>query len=282
LLDWTSVQSENYFPLSFPENHTENDLTYFGFADAVRLSPGSLIVIAGQSNAGKSCFARNLVWENLDRDYSIQLMVSETTTTAFARYAQRMTWRKPLKENGTPKFELVERFRDFKDIVMNGSLTIVDWLDMPDGDYYRIGTRMQEIKEQNPDGITVILIQKDGSKEDGRGGMFSRELASLYLTMDYRKLPNEEDYINWITVKKAKEWVGEHDPNNRAYAFAIANYGTQFTNIREIKKCSKCYGHGVVGKNECLNCSGTGIVEVYRVTRQPIQSPLAENPDVPF
>jgi hypothetical protein len=280
-IDWTH-SPEQYFDITFPSSHHPDDLSYFDFENAVRLSTGSLIVIAGVGNAGKSTWSRNMLWDNMHKFHCVY-MSSETTGAAFRRYANRMTWANPMKTDKPDEavFELIERYRDFQDITKNGVFSIVDWLDSPEGKFYLIGQDMHRIKDKNPDGITLINIQKDPGKALGRGDTFSKELASLYLTIDYDK----EHNLNRLTVEKAKEWVGDHDPNNKVYGFQITDFGTQLSNIREIKKCKACYGFGRKGNTECVSCNGVGWVDGYRVTHKPIESEqtqLEVEDEIPF
>ena len=257
-IDWVTSK-EDYFKITFPSNHHPDDETYFQFADAVRISPGSVIVIAGVGNAGKSCFCRNILWDNMHSIHSVYFS-SETTGAAFKRYADTMKWSSPFNGDGKPVFELVERYRDYQDVIQPDSLNIIDWLNIESGEFYRIGIEMQKIKEKIHNGLVVIAIQKDPGKDLGRGGTFSKELASLYLNLDYDK----EHNLNRLTIDKSKEWVGNHDPNNKIYGFEITDYGTQVANIRDIKKCDGCYGSGKSGKSVCLKCDGVGWINGFR------------------
>ncbi len=260
-IEWVDIK-DSYLGFAFPSNHQESDLTYFSFANSVRLSEGSLVVIAGVGNGGKSVTCRNILWDNM-HNYPTLYMSSETTGASFRRYAQNMTWQNPLGTDGKPVFTLIERYRDFQDVVQDGHLNIIDWLDIESGEYYRIGQELKEIKEQNPHGITVVSIQKDPQKELGRGATFGKELASVYLTIDY----DSEHDLRRMKVVKAKEWVGNIDPNNKIFGFNIVNFGSQFANIREIKKCKHCYGSGRSHGADCVDCNGVGWIDVYSVRK---------------
>lgn len=256
---------EKYFDLTFPSNHQENDLSYFSFQDSMTIAPGSVIVVAGQTNAGKSCFARNIVWDNMDT-HKIRMQVSQTSAAAFARYAANMTWADPMIDPDTPKFELIERYEDFQDLIVPGWLNIVDWLDADKIEYYKIGMLIKAMQTKVEDGVLVVMIQKNSNSQFGDGGEKSAKWADLYLTMSY----NREKNFSRLNIEKAKEWTGKHDPNGKIYGFEIVNYGSQLANIREVRKCIRCWGSGRDKQgNECYECEGIGFVEVGRVTRQP-------------
>jgi len=245
-IDWVNSSSEETLNIHWPKGR---DGTKFGFDGCVCISPGDIIVVAGVSNTGKTTFAQNFLWENMD-NYPCVLMGNEYTPVKFKRRISRMTWNSPLDENGKPKFELIRRFENWKDIIEPGKFTIIDWISLPANELYNIGNVIQGIQSKVGDGIAMIVLQKDEASKLGRGRAFSEELASLYLTIDKGRM----------TVRKAKEWF-EHNPNGECYGFDITNGGTEFRNIRELTKCFDCKGSGQNRGGECFTCHGTGYVE---------------------
>ena len=174
-------------------------------------------------------------------------MGNEYKPAKFKRRLKRMTWVNPLKEDGTPKFELIDRRDNWKDIIRPDNINIIDWIGLPGDESYRIGQIIDGIQSKLKKGIALLSLQKDIEARLGRGRSYSEELASLYLTIDFER----------ITVIKAKEWKGTN-PNGKMYGFTLLNAGTQFHNIREIKKCPKCWG-----KNpKCEKCEGTGYIDI--------------------
>lgn len=223
------------------------DNSQFGFDGRVDISSKGLIVLAGVTNTGKSVWCRNFMWANMDT-YRCVYFSSETSGEDFADYASRMTWANPVGEDGKPKFLLVDRNRDFKDVIEPNSINIIDWLNLGDN-FYQIGAVLEGIKEKLEDGIAIVSLQKDPNKELGMGGMWGEHLASLYLTLDFER----------ITVKKAKKW---HDwnPNGHTWGFDIVDRGTHFNHIRLLKKCGNCW-NGKTKAGPCLICDGTGFVD---------------------
>jgi len=247
-LDWLNASDEPVLDISWPYGIEDN--THFGFDGTCQISPGDIIVNAGVTNTGKTTFALNFLWANMDR-YPCILMGNEYTPAKFKQTANRMSqWISPIREDGKPKFRLVERHTAWQDIIEPDSINIVDWINLNDN-FYQIGSIIEQIKTKLRNGICLITIQKDASKEFGTGAGFGTHLASLYITMDFNRL----------TVKKCKAHSGI-DPNNKSYGFNIVNYGTRFHNIREIKPCPKC--RGVYTKNLNCACNGTGWIDVEK------------------
>lgn len=246
IIDWYNSNIDNTINIKYPQGR---DGTKFGFDGCVCISPGDIIVVAGVSNMGKTTFAQNFLWENMD-NYSCVLMGNEYTPVKFKRRISRMTWNNPLDENGKPKFELIKRLENWADIVEPNKITIIDWIALPANELYNIGHVIQGIQSKIDGGLALIVLQKDENSNLGRGRAFSEELASLYLTIDKGRL----------TVRKAKEWF-EHNPNGEVYGFDITNGGVEFRNIRPLVKCFSCRGSGQYKGNECFTCHGTGYIE---------------------
>ena len=256
--------NNGYIDITFPSSHMAQDLSYFSFQDSVRLSPGSVTVVAGQTNAGKSTIARHLVWDNMDK-HQVRYMVSQTSGAAFARYANNMKWANPMKDANTPKFELIERYEDFQDLIIPNGINVVDWLDADKLEYFKIGMAIKAMQVKVMGGILVVMIQKNGNNaEYGDGGIKSAKWADLYLTLDY----NREKNFTRMTIVKAKEWIGNHDPNGKNYGFEITNYGSQIDHIREVKKCTSCWGTGrSKAGSDCSMCAGVGWIDGQKVTK---------------
>ena len=246
-IDWVNVSNVEPLKINFPYGIEDN--SQFSFDDHVSISPGDIVVIAGNSNMGKTTWCLNLLWENMDT-FPCTLMGNEYTKGKFKRRVSRMTWKSPLKEDGTPKFELIERRERWKDIIRPDNINIIDWIMLGDN-FYQIGMIIDGIQSKLRNGIAVISLQKDPAKTRGRGGTFSEDLASLYLAIDYQRL----------TVVKAKEWQGMN-PNGKMYGFDIVDGGTKFHNIREVKKCPKCFGNSPVKGYKCETCQGRGYVDL--------------------
>ncbi len=256
-IDWLNASSAP--PLNIRWPYGIDDDTSFGFDGHVLISPGDVIVIAGVSNTGKTNFCLNLLWENMDA-YPCTLMGNEYEAGKFKRRVAKMNWRNPIGDDGKPKFELIERYENWQDIIRPNNINIIDWINLGDA-FYQIGKIIEGIKSKLQDGIAVIVVQKADGKALGMGGGFSQHLASLYLAIDFGRL----------TVVKAKEWY-EVDPNGKMYGFKI-NDGAKFSNIREVAKCRACGGSGRTNRGECQECESRGYVELPKVKEKQASWP---------
>lgn len=251
LNDWPDAPLDETLNIQWPVSH--QDATEFGFDKTFIVPAGGLIVVAGVSNAGKTGFMQNFCIENADI-YHVTMMINEANKSMFRRRINRMTWFNPLGTNGKVKFDLIERHGDWKYAVQPDDINIIDWIDMPDGDFYKINGILDGIKSRLGRGIAVVALQKSEGKGLGTGGQFSEHLANIYLNIDYGRL----------TVRKCKEWNAPN-PNGRTWGFEIVEGGSQFADIREIKLCPKCGGRCLTAHTHCDNCHAKGWVDVTEV-----------------
>lgn len=238
-IDWVNASAGDTLDLSWP--YGREDGSQFGFDGRAIISPGDVVVIAGVSNMGKTAFCLNLLWENFDK-FPCVLMGNEYKPAKFKRRVSRMTWAEPLKEDGTPKFKLIERHEGWKDIIEPDSINIIDWINLGDN-FYQIGKIIEGIQEKLRNGIVVVSLQKGDDRDLAIGGQYTEHLSSVYLTVDFER----------ITVRKIKEWK-DWNPNKSIFGFQLVDGGTKFSNIRPIKKCPKCWA--VKPKcDTCDNCN---------------------------
>jgi hypothetical protein len=245
IVPWYNADVNNTIPIRWPRSHRDD--TGFGFSNSILVSQGNLIVIAGVSNMGKTGFAQNFLFENMDL-MPCQMMVNEYNPGSFKRRIDKMGWANPFNDKGEPKFVLVERHEDWKYAIEPDAINIIDWINIADGDFYRIGTIMEGIQGKLNKGIAMLVLQKTENKDLGTGGQFSEHLAAVYLSIDKNRL----------TVRKAKEYNGSN-PNNSMWGFEIEE-GVDFNNIREVKPCTECNGNCVKNHTECFTCNSTGYV----------------------
>ena len=248
LINWQDAKVEDFFPLRWPYGH--EDHSEFGFAATTDVSPGDVIVIAGVSNVGKTALCLNLLVENMDF-HPCTLMGSEYKASKFRRRIERMDWVELLNPDGTPKFELIERYDKWADIIRPDNINIIDWLAVGDK-FWSVQTIIENIQKKLNKGIAVIALQKSEYKTMGDGGGFGERLSSVYLVMDFERL----------TVRKVKEYRGKN-PNGKMYAFKIVDGGTKFYDIQEVKPCRTCAATGSKQGKPCEMCNGSGVVSVY-------------------
>ena len=230
-LDWVAADTGNILDIKWPIGW--GDRTTFGFDDNLTLYPGSIVIVAGVSNMGKTTFMHNILVRNMDT-WKCRYLTNEMGSEEFRDRMDNFEDAFELTDEfGDPKFETGTRYSDYQDVVLANGLTIIDYLD-PGESPYLVGQQIDAIKQKIGGGVAFIAIQKklttlrlrDGRTREivsdyGTGGQYSEHRARIVLHI-------EKDYLY---VKKAKKCRIEN-VNGKKFAYAIKNNGSQFYGIR--------------------------------------------------
>jgi len=252
---------EGILDVNYPRSYLDD--TTFGLDKLVELSQGDCVLITGETNYGKTAIALSFLGENLGLFPTSVLMGSEYTSSdgqispKLKRRLRRMNWAKWMDSNEKPRFKLLPIEHDYEDYVERNGLTVIDWISLP-GEYYLIDTLMKTIKNGVGDGLVIPVLQKNKDTEFAEGGQRSERYADLVLKVD-RFGDNE----SMLTVGKVK--APKAKASGRMFAFTISDYGANLENIREVIKCTRCFGKGYVRSGQenkrCPMCLGMKYVD---------------------
>ncbi len=174
--------SDNPLDLKFP----------LGIESLVHVMPKSIIIVAGESDAGKTAFLLNFSFLNLD-NHAITYFSSEMGPTELKSRIEKFD--RPLTDWKKMKFK--ERTQNFQDVIQPDIINIVDYLELTD-EYYKVGGQIKAIFDKLKSGIAIIALQKKMGQELARGGDFTMEKARLYISLSRDNL---------CKIIKAKNWV---------------------------------------------------------------------------
>ncbi|AZF89917.1 hypothetical protein [Methanosarcina virus MetMV] len=190
-----------------------------GIHEMVKIMPKNIIIIAGESNAGKSAFLLNTAAENMI-DHKVFYFSSEMGGAELKERLLNFTERVPLQmwEHCT----FIERSNDFDIAIRPNDINIIDFLEIND-EFYKIGSFIKKIFDKLDKGIAIIAIQKNKGRDEGLGGARSTEKARLYLSMR----------PGFIKIVKAKNWVsGLINPNGMEKPFKLTK-GMFFSDVKK-------------------------------------------------
>ena len=179
-----------------------------GIHEYVKLYQKSIVIVAGESNAGKTAFCLNVAKLNRYKG-NVRYLISEGDPSE-------------LRERITAFNESPDKWRNVKFKPLTGKnlkrnidptgFNIVDYLEIHK-DFYEISGIISDIYELLTTGIAVIAIQKPAGRDLGIGGRGTLDKSRLYLAVEPGKLK----------IIKGKIWKDKHDnPNGKFIKFRLA------------------------------------------------------------
>ena len=159
--------------------------------------PKSIIVIAGDPDAGKTCFLLNFVRLN-QHNHKIHYFNSEMGNDEMIGRLEKFD--EPLS---AWNFEPYERSANFADVIKPNDINICDYMEISEN-FYQVAGMLKRIHDKLKNGICIVALQKKRGQELGRGAEFGLEKPRLYLSLS-GEYPGQR-----AKITKAENW---QDPN---------------------------------------------------------------------
>lgn len=224
VISWADAQMGDTLEINWPCE--AQGISWFDFEKSILVYPKDLIVLAGEGNTAKTAFCLNFMIENMDR-YPVFFFTSEFNAPKFRDRMANFDWVNLYREDGSPKFTLVQQDENWQDVIQPNAINIIDWIRLDD-DLYKIRGILGSIVDRLDRGIALAVLQKRTYKLVGEGGEGTKDFASVYLTIRYDKA--EQSRV--LKVDKVKS-PGEYDPNFYEYKFGLEK-GCKFHSIERI------------------------------------------------
>ena len=169
-----------------------------GVHELVETYQKSLIVVAGEPNAGKTAFCLNLAWKNRlshPKHFSCEGGASELKI-------RLQKFNKPLSE-WEKGVDFYGKSEDYTKYINPDGINIIDYLEVSK-DFYEIGGMLTDIYDSLNKGVAVVAIQKPVGRNTGVGGERTLDKARLYLSIE----------PGILRIVKGKLWRQDHiNPN---------------------------------------------------------------------
>jgi len=172
----------------------------------------SLVVIAGSQNAGKTAYALNAAYLNRDWPTDLFFYSSEmgeeelTVRISYSKY--------PLQEWRKIKFKKLSM--NFSKMIRPNAFNIIDFLECPDGEFYRMGSLLKEIYDALGNGIALVCLQKHPKSDTAWGGHHTKVIPRIYLTLDH-----DGTTENILRIEKGKLWNSTVNPYKLSRKFKL-------------------------------------------------------------
>lgn len=142
------------------------------------IEKGSVIVIAGVSNAGKSGFLLEMASTNC-KNMKVSYLASEWSPSGLKQRLENFGENMDI----WPDIDFIKRTKNFGDVIDPDGLNIIDFLETHD-DFWAVSGEIQKYHDKLRDGVVIVALQKKPGADFGKGGHGTMEKSQLYLTID--------------------------------------------------------------------------------------------------
>ena len=108
------------------------------------------------------------------------------------------------------KMNFVESFNDYSDVTQPDALNFIDYVEPPDGEYFKVPSILSAIQRKLNEGIAIVALQKNPGVSYGIGGHQTKAKPSIFCTLEG----------NVCKVEKVKNF-NKINPNGYTVKFKI-------------------------------------------------------------
>jgi len=211
-------KATNIVDIDINEEEDEEVKMWLPFAlnRSVKIMPKNIIIVAGETNSGKTAFCMNIARFNMHR-MKVKYISSEMMGPEFR---QRILGFGDKVEDWD-SVDKVLCSKNQQDAIIPDALNIIDYLEVYDS-FYKIGEDIKKIWEALTTGVAIINIQKKKGAEFARGGEFTLEKARLAFSL-YSHGRVDSKLIGSCLVTKAKNGREHHNPTDKEIFYTLEN-----------------------------------------------------------
>jgi len=157
----------------------------FGLSKAVYISRPGLVVVAGDTNAGKTAFLLNTLYLSTLKEKNFRNNALLLMTEGLDLLKGRMNKLYKGIVPTPPPFRTFRKLNNFEDDVLPDGLTVIDYLRPPSSEsLMSVGDKLTAIYSKLNTGIVVVAMQKPkGERGEAFGGIITQWDANLALSI---------------------------------------------------------------------------------------------------
>jgi hypothetical protein len=204
VIEWNKEEEEKPISMWLP----------FGLSQMCDIRPKNIILVAGETNAGKTAMLFNVVFINRIKKWNY--LTSEMTAGEIRERIRKFG----IDEKEWCNFvEFSSCNGNFHDKIDPDGFNIIDFLEVYE-DFSKIGSDIKRIFDRLRNGICIIAIQKKRGELFGRGGEFTLEKARLGISLfSHGHLPNA--VICSAKITKCKNYKPGKNPDGKEVFFKL-------------------------------------------------------------
>ena len=206
----------------------------FPLHEYIKLFPGSLVIIAGEPNCGKTALMFNLARLNMEAPHvkTIRYFNSEMGEPEFReRLDLFQSEGVSIEFWNNPKFEAWERSDDFGSVIAPDGLNLIDYLEIYE-EHYLVAKYLKQIWQRLDKGVAVVALQKDPGKKHAKGGAAISEKPRLEIHM-VSTSSNTAMVLGQVQLKKVKcPRNTKINLNNKVFKYRLRD-GFRFISVGE-------------------------------------------------
>jgi hypothetical protein len=181
--------------------------------DFVKIYPRNIIGVGGVNDLGKTAFGIDIARHNMDI-HTVKYISSEMDKSELRNRLEK--WEGVGKEEFRKvKFYELKSNNKIGDSIDPNGLNIIDYLEVKEGEFYKVGDSLADIYDHLVGGVAVVFMQKEPGKAYARGGSLTADKSRLYLSLDI------EDRRSVCKVIKSKNFKGPSKPTGKQIYFKV-------------------------------------------------------------
>jgi len=206
VMNWMDTESSEIY-MKFP----------LSVENFVKIYPKNIILLNGIPNSGKTAYALEIARLNRNLYAAPTRYISTEMGAGELKNRLKLYPDEVISlDSWAADIQFIERSHEFADVILPNGLTIIDYVEVYD-EFWRVSAIISEIFRKLDEGVVLIILQKDPTKQYGVGGAMNNWKPRLSMNLDK----------GLITLTKVKNFRGEVNPDGIYRNFEI-NDGWQF------------------------------------------------------